>query len=278
MPYKRRQFFRNISYACLGLLAFFAVFRGSLLNAQGAAAIAQNFKTSDTNLTSGALMAFKTGSNNTVELANTGNAQRLVGVIGTDTLLELNNGSGVQVVTSGVAQILVSDANGAINAGDRITASPISGIGMKATDSIQGVGIAQSNLNIASAQTRTVTAQDGSLVQVHIGQVPIQINISFYAAPGSTASFLPAFLQDFANAVTGKEVAPVRVVIAALISVLSFVSIVVLLYSTVRSSIISIGRNPLSEKAVRKSIFQIGATVLGILLLTLITIYLILTT
>jgi hypothetical protein len=52
----------------------------------------------------------------------------------------------------------------------------------------------------------------------------------------------------------------------------------VLLYSAVKSSIISIGRNPLSEKAVQKSIFQIGFTVLGILLLTLITIYLILTT
>lgn len=278
MPYKRRQFFGNLSYACLGLLAFFAIFSNALLNAQGAAAISQSFQTSDSNLTAGALMALKTGSNNTVELATIDNVQRLVGVVGTDTLVELGNGSGTQVVTSGVTLALVSDANGPINAGDKVTASPIAGVGQKATSSVQVVGIAQAGLTTSNAKTTTVQAQDGTQIQVHIAKIPLQVNVTFYVPPGGQASFLPAFLQDFANAVSGKEVSPVRVVIAALILVLAFVSIAVLLYSTVRSSIISIGRNPLSEKAVRKSIFQIGFTVLGILLLTLITIYLILTT
>lgn len=278
MPLKRRQFFGNLSYACLSLLAFFAIFSNALLNAQGAAAISQSFQTTDTNLTAGALMSLRTGSNNTAELATTDNVQRLVGVVGNDTLVELGSGSGTQVVTSGVTSALVSDANGSINAGDKITASPIAGIGQKATTSAQVIGIAQGGLNTSSAQTKTVQAQDGSQVVVHIAKVPVQVNVTFYVPPGSEASFLPAFLQDFANAVSGKEVSPVRVVISALILLLAFVSIAVLLYSTVRSSIISIGRNPLSEKAVRKSIFQIGFTVMGILLLTLITIYLILTT
>lgn len=278
MPHKRRRFFSNLSYACFGLLAFFAIFSNTLLNAQGAAAISQSFQTTETNLTTGALMSLKAGSNSTVELATLNNAQRLVGVAGADTLVELGNGPGTQVVTSGVALALVSDADGPINSGDKITASPIAGIGQKATNSAQVVGIAQGSLTASNWQLKTVQAQDGSQVQVHIGKIPLQINVTFYVPPGSQASFLPAFLQDFANAVSGKEVSPVRVVISALILILAFVSIAVLLYSTVRSSIISIGRNPLSEKAVRKSIFQIGFTVLGILLLTLITIYLILTT
>ena len=275
----RRRIIHKLFYACFALLAFLAILSNSLLNAQNAAAISQGFKTTETNVAVGALMSLKAGSNNTVELSNTERAERMVGVVGDNTLLELGDQSeNVQVVTSGVAQVLVSDANGTVSAGDKITASPIEGIGMKAVSSAQVVGTAQANLSSVETQTRTVQAADGSQIQVKIGKIPVQINVTFYLAPDDKASFLPAFLQDFANAVSGKEVSPVRVMIAALILVLAFVSIAVLLYSTVKSSIISIGRNPLSEKAVRKSIFQIGFTVVGILLLTLITIYLILTT
>lgn len=279
MPLQRRNIFHYLSSACLIVLGFLTIFAGSLVNAQNAAAISQGFLTSETNLTVGALMSLKPGSNNTVELSNSDRADRLVGTIGENTLLELGDQSeNVQVVTSGIAQVLVSDANGTINAGDKITASPIDGIGMKATQSVQVVGTAQATITSVETQTKVVSAADGTQKSVKIGKIPVQINVTFYLAPDDKSSYLPAFLQDFANAVTGKEVSPVRVVIAALILILAFLSIAVLLYSTVKSSIISIGRNPLSEKAVRKSIFQIGGTVIGILLLTLITIYLILTT
>lgn len=278
MPFLRRQSIQILSYACLCLLAFLVIFSNSLLNAQGAAAIAQGFQTAETNLTPGALMSLKAGSNNSVELANTDRVQRLVGVIGNDSLVELSKAEDTTlVVTSGVTMTLVSDANGAINSGDKITASPIDGIGMKATNSVLVVGTAQASLSSATTQKRTVTKTDGTQTQINIGLIPVQVNVTYYLEP-SQNTFLPPFLQDFANAVSGKEVSPVRVIIAALILLLAFLSIAVLLYSTVKSSIISIGRNPLSEKAVRKGIFQIGFTVLGILLLTLITIYLILTT
>jgi len=276
---KRRLISHYLSYGCFILLAFLVIFSGNLLHAQGATAIAQGFRTSETNLTPGALMSLKLGNNSTVELANSDRVSRLIGVVGSNSLIEFGGESGsIQVVTSGVTQALVSDANGPINAGDKITASPIDGIGMKTTDNSQIVGTAQVAMNTATARTRTVQGKDGSQITVHIGLVQIQVGVTFYVTPNSQVSFLPAFLQDFANTVSGKEVSPVRVIIAALILLLAFLSIAVLLYSTVRSSIISIGRNPLSEKAVRKSIIQIGITVAGILLLTLITIYLILTT
>lgn len=278
MPFMRRRILHTLSCACLGLLAFLVVFSNSLLNAQGAAAIAQGFQTTETNISPGALMSLKHGSNNSVELANTDRAQRLVGVIGNNSLVELSNtDDSTQVVTSGVTLALVSDANGAISSGDKITASPIDGVGMKATTSMQVVGTAQANLSSAETQLKKVTTTDGSTAEVRIGLIPVQINVTYFVEPNQSA-FIPIFLQDFANSVSGKEVSPVRVIIAALILLLAFISIAVLLYSTVKSSIISIGRNPLSEKAVRKGILQIGFTVLGILLLTLITIYLILTT
>lgn len=279
MPVIHRKIVNRLSCACFSLLAFLTIFGTSVLSAQNAAAISQGFLTSETNITTGALMSMKTGTTNTVELTNIVRAERLIGVVGDNTLLELGDQSeNVQVVTSGVAQVLVSDANGSVSAGDKITASPIEGVGMKALESTQVVGISQASLSAVQTQTRTVQAADGTQREVRIGKIPVQINVTFYLAPDDKKSFLPAFLQDFADAVSGREVSPVRVMIAALILVLAFVSIAVLLYSTVKSSIISIGRNPLSEKAVRKSIFQIGGTVIGILLLTLITIYLILTT
>jgi hypothetical protein len=57
-----------------------------------------------------------------------------------------------------------------------------------------------------------------------------------------------------------------------------FVIVGILLYSAVRSSIISIGRNPLSEQAVHKSLFEVGLAIVGVLIFTVIVIYLILTT
>lgn len=270
---------RKLFYGCAMVIACLLLFVSASAQAQGAAAIAQGYKTTETNLTPGALMSLKPGSNNAVELANTERVNRLIGLVGSNSLVELGSDpETIQVVTGGVTQALVSDANGVISVGDRITASPIDGIGMKATGNALVVGTAQAAMNIATAKTRTVTATDGSQVNVRIGLVQIQVNVTYYVPPSGQVSFLPAFLQDFANAVSGKEVSPVRVIISALILILAFICIAVLLYSTVRSSIISIGRNPLSEKAVNKSILQIGITVIGILLLTLITIYLILTT
>ena len=69
-----------------------------------------------------------------------------------------------------------------------------------------------------------------------------------------------------------------RVVVAGLLILFIFVTVVVLLYSSVRSSIISIGRNPLSESAVRKSLLQVGLTIFGVMAFTVIVVYLILTT
>jgi hypothetical protein len=224
-------------------------------------------------------MGLKEGSSNTVELATQEHTEKLVGVVGEKPLLAIgDSGKSVQVITSGITVALVSDINGAILAGDKITASAIAGVGQKATISSVVVGSAQADLDLSKTTQREITDTDGVKHTVHVGSVPVQINVMFYAAPSDNASFLPAFLQDFANGIVGKEVSPVRVLIAAVIMLLSFISIAVLLYASVKSSIISIGRNPLSEVSVRKGLFQIGAIVLAILLLALITIYLILST
>jgi hypothetical protein len=266
-------------YCSLWLLVFFLAVGVSTLSAQGVSSIAQGFQTEDSNVVSGALVGLKKGTPNNVELSTTETLDQILGVVGNKSLIELSSGSStVQIVTNGSAAALVSDINGTVKTGDKITISPIAGIGMRATVSTLIIGTAQADLSSAEVETRTISDKEGNKKQIRIGSIPIQVDKVFYEVNDGQSSFLPPAFQDFANNLAGKKVSPIRVMIAGLLVILLFVTIIVLLYSAVRSSIISIGRNPLSESAVHKGLLQVGITVLGVMIFTVAAIYLILTT
>jgi hypothetical protein len=252
----------------------------SSLSVQGASSIAQAFETEDLGIIAGALVNLKPDSSNTVELATAENIDHLLGVASKDSLIELSNDSTgtVEVVTTGEAAVLVSDINGDIRTGDKITSSPIAGIGMRALTSTLVIGTAQADLSSVQTEERVVKDKSGTERKVKIGAIPIQVDKVFYEAPQDMNSFVPPALQDFANNLAGRSVSPVRVMIAGFLIAFVFAIVIVLLYSSIRSSIISIGRNPLSESAVRKSLLQVGITVLGVMAFSVVVIYLILTT
>ncbi|HTH72627.1 MAG TPA: hypothetical protein VL737_04675 [Candidatus Pristimantibacillus sp.] len=258
---------------------FLFILAMSSLPVQGASSIAQGFKADDSNIVFGAIVSLKSGTANTVELSNSENVDRLLGVAGEGSLIELSNGIGsVQVVTTGQTAALVSNINGDIKTGDKITSSPIAGVGMKALTSTLVIGTAQADLSSATTETRTVTDKDGKKHTVLIGAIPLQVDKVFYETPKDQSSYVPPVLQDFANSLVGRPVSAVRVVVSALLIAFVFVTVVVLLYSSIRSSIISIGRNPLSEAAVHKSLLQVGLTVFGLMAFTVIVVYLVLST
>lgn len=258
-------------------LPFFCLSYSATL-AGAAAGISQAFFIEAKEAPPGTIVSLKQGTANTVEVANSDRIPELVGVVSATPLIEIGSGvNTVQVITSGVTTALVSDLNGSIKTGDPITASPIDGVGMKATTSGRIVGIAQVNLENAETIEKTLTDLEGKIHVLKVGSLPIQVNVSFHAE-GNENTYLPSFLQDFANTVAGRQVSSTRILASVIAMLLAFVSIAVLLYASVRSSIISIGRNPLSEGAVRKSMLQVGLMVIAILLLSLITVYLILTT
>ncbi|HSX17211.1 MAG TPA: hypothetical protein VLH86_03865 [Patescibacteria group bacterium] len=274
----RRTTISKSRYLGLGLGLLLLLIGVSSLSVEGASSIAQGFKTTDPNIVAGALVGLESNNPNTVELTNSNNIDHLVGVAGDKSLIELSNGSaGVQVVTSGITATFVSDINGSVKTGDKITASPIAGVGMKATTSTVVIGTAQADLSSVKTEARTVTDKGGAKKAVQIAAIPVQVDKVFYQAPQDQSSFLPPAFQDFANSVAGHQVSPVRVLVAALLVLFLFATVTILLYSAVRSSIISIGRNPLSENAVRKSLVEVGLTVVGVLAFTVIVIYLILT-
>lgn len=275
--------FRNVPWLhCLVGMALAMPVLGSAVYVsaqQGNSAIAQQFQTSTSDITPASLVSIEKENPDSVELSSLANPDRLAGVVSNDPLIELSNGeSGVRVVTGGMTVLLVSDLNGTVETGDKITASPILGVGMKATSAAVVVGTAQASLKNVQTESRDVQDRDGKTRSVKIGIVPVQVSVAFYSPDNKKDSaFVPPFLQSLANKVTGKNVSPVRVLVAALILLLMFLSITVLLYSSVRSSIISIGRNPLSESAVRKSLGEVGLSVAAVLVFAVVVVYLVLT-
>lgn len=245
----------------------------------GAGSISQGFKADDQGIEVGALVTHQAGKKTTLKLANTSQDNQLVGVVGEKPLLELSgDGQEVQVVVSGSTQTFVSNINGNVKAGDRIAASPISGVGMKATEDTQVVGTAQADLESTDTSTQTVTDRNGKKETIRLGLLPVQIDVGYYVAPkDKLATFLPGFLQALANNTAGKNVSSLRILISTLALLLGFITSAIILYSSVRSGIISIGRNPLARTVLLRGLFEILLTAGGILIITAIIVYLILT-
>lgn len=253
---------------------------GAAANAQDAAAISQGFQTQEPGLVTGAMVSFSVGHQGVVQLADVSNANQLAGVVGDKPLIEIKstNNKEVQVVTSGITPVLVSDINGDVKSGDKITPSPLEGVGMKAVTSAQVVGTAQTDFSNIHTVQKAITDRSGKPQTVHTGLLPVQINVTYYS-PDDKKTLLPPFLQQIAFSIAGgRTVSTGRILGSSLALLLGFVSIATLLYSSVRSSIIAIGRNPLSEGAVHKSLVEVGVTAIGILLVMIIAIYLILRT
>lgn len=236
--------------------------------------------TSDSQLPLASIVSLKTGSTKDVELTTSENVDNMLGAViaPENSLLSLTNGSSTetQVATNGEVQVLVSDINGTISRGDHITASPIAGVGMKTTENARVLGIAQGSVVDSDTQKQTYKDKSGTEHTVKITTVPVQINISYYfKEPDKT--LVPSALQNIANSLAGKEVSTMPILISTAIFVVMIVVVVAIIYSLIRSSIISVGRNPMSQSAVYRGVIQISALVLAILGVGVVAIYLVLT-
>lgn len=248
-------------------------------SAQALTTISQGYSTSD-KLSLGSIVSLEKDSIDRVNAASVTNPDSVLGVVISDgnSLLSLTDGKDtqVQVTTSGIAQVLVSDINGKIVQGDQITASPIAGVGMKATTSVKVLGIAQDDLTDKSSNEETYTDKDKQKKSVRIGTVPVLVNVSyFYKQPDKTV--IPSTVQSIANALAGKPVDPLPVIISVAIFVVTLVVVVSIIYSIIHSSIISVGRNPMSQSAIYRNILQLSALVVAILAVAIVSIYMILT-
>lgn len=237
-------------------------------------AISQGFNAAGA-ITDGALVSVKKDKSATVEVATRQTADRLAGVASTHSLLALSEGARqIQIVIGGTATVLVSDINGPLEAGDKIAVSPIDGVGMKATANGQVVGVAQADFADITTEPRTITDAAGASHTVRIGRLPVRVGVHYYVAP--TSNVLPPFIQNLSNTIAGKPVSLARILVATGLTVVGIASVIVLLYSSTRSGITSIGRNPLAASAIRRGLLQVGVYSLIILVFSLTASYLML--
>jgi hypothetical protein len=226
------------------------------------------------------IVSLQNNTSDKVILAASNNVDNLLGIVvnADNSSLSITNGKDneVQVATTGTLEILVSTINGNIAQGDYITASPISGVGMKATSNVRVIGIAQGDLNEKNGSSETYSDKDGHAQTVLLGQVPVLVNVSnYFKQPDKT--LIPSVVQTIANALAGRSVSTVPILISAGVFLVTIIVAVSIIFSMVRNSIISVGRNPLSQSAIYRDLIQMSALVLGILAVGFVAIYLILT-
>lgn len=247
----------------------------------GAAAdpiVTQGYNTTQ-DLTPGAIVSIKSGSNNSVNASNLSNSDNLLGVVvdNNNSSVALQAGSSqVQVATSGVNQVLVSNINGNISIGDEIAASPINGVGMLATQNAEVIGSAQASFPNATATKETVTNSSGNKQSVSIGSIPVLVSVGYFTKQ-PTKTIIPTALQNLANALAGKQVKTLPILISCGIFIVTLISVVAIIYSIIHGSIISVGRNPMAQAAVYRNVLQLSALVVGIIGVAMFAIFMILT-
>lgn len=180
-------------------------------------------------------------------------------------------GEQVFVATGGKHEVLISAENGIINVGDYLSLSRSDGIAAKATDKQDYIlGRALTGFD---GRTGVITTADNG---AGIARIVADISVSRNPIRRIDVNFLPEFLRKTAEGVAGKPVNMARVYVSLGILVVAGIIAGSLLYGGVRSSMISIGRNPLSKKSIIRGLLQVVFVSLIIFLTGIFAVYLIL--
>jgi len=185
----------------------------------------------------------------------------------------------VYVSTSGTYNTIVSTQNGPIVAGDYVTISSIDGIAMGAgisNTTVFGRAAAAFNGKAGAIGTETLKNSSGATVTVQLGMIPIAIEIEHNPDLVSTKANLPKPLQRIGLAVAQKPIGPLQIYMSIAISVTSIVIAITVLYAGIRSSLISIGRNPLYRKSIFRALFTVIMTAMVVLIIGFLAVYLLL--
>lgn len=239
----------------------------------------------ETSIDNGAIVVLADSEQGRVKVATQDQLQNMFGVTVDPQQLPLRITSGegeneVFVAVSGTYNVLVSTQGGEIEAGDWVTLSSLNGVAMKAsTEESTVLGRAASGFNGSEVVLGTTTLKDdqGNDNQVvKIGSVPVTIEVTRNPNEKSTKAKVPEILERIGQAVAEKEVSAVRIYISMAIAAVSMITAIMVIYSGVRNSIISIGRNPMSKKSIFRALAEIILTSLLILIIGLFAVYLLL--
>jgi co-chaperonin GroES (HSP10) len=238
--------------ATTGLMLLVSVSLVSPIHAQN---VTQTYS-ADTALLRGLIVAVKEGDATKVEAVSALHMERMHGVVvdPNDAPVTLTNeGQRVYVATVGRYDVLVSNQNGTIAIGDYITVSSYNGIGMKA-DANQSMVVGKALAAYDGKNSIATETVNGNKVAIGRIQVDLSVNNNPLAR---TEANLPEFLRKATESIAHKPVSAVRAYISIGVFFASSIVAGALMYAGVRSSIISIGRNPLGKKNIMRGMIQI---------------------
>ncbi len=266
--------------ASLGLLLLCLLSAAHPLQAQ---TVTQGYS-SDEVFQRGMLVSLKENDATKIEPADDSNSKRLHGLVvnANDASVTLSNTdakSQTFVATVGRYEGLVSDENGSIKAGDYISISKIRGIGKKADDKATAViGKALVDFDGTKNVLSTTDLKDngGVTQKIHITRILLDIGIGANPLAKPETVNLPGFLKRATDALVHKSVSPLRVYLSLLILLASVAIAGSMLYAGVRSSMISIGRNPLSKQSIVRSLIQVIITSFIVFIIGIFGVYLLL--
>lgn len=269
--------------ATVGIAIVTSLLVSSFAMAEGATSLQSYSATKHLNI--GTIVELTDSKTQTVQPATQPNMQNMFGVSVDQNKLsfKLSNSklkNETYVATSGTYNVLVSTQNGEIKQGDYVTMSSIEGVGMLAdTEQATVLGRSQGQFNGqgASLGQSTLKDVDGKTnQQVSVGLVPVAINITRNPQIESTKVDVPEFLQRLGQQIADKQVSPVRIYLSMAITAASIIIALVMLYSGVRSAIVSIGRNPMTKKSIFRALAEVILTSILILVIGLFAVYLLL--
>ncbi|MFT4532322.1 MAG: hypothetical protein ACI9T8_000340 [Candidatus Saccharimonadales bacterium] len=269
--------FKRVS-ALFALIVLVTVSLSAPLSAQ---TVTQGYST-DALIQRGMLVSLDAEDTNKVVQARQDNEDRLHGVVvsANDQPFTLSDeAEKTFVATVGRVPALVSTEAGIIQPGDFLTISNITGIAMKAgaLDRFTvGKALESFDGDVNAVSTTEVVNSLGETGNIGIGRIDIDIGVGSNPLLKPTESNLPGFLQKATETVAGRPLSTIRVYVGTFIFLAAASVSGSLLIAGVRSSLISIGRNPLSKKSITKSLFQIILTSIIIFLIGLFGVYLLL--
>ncbi|MFZ1323779.1 MAG: hypothetical protein WAQ57_01300 [Candidatus Saccharimonadales bacterium] len=265
---------------CLSLLLLTGLVTMKLTGVLYAQSVTQGYGT-DEALQKGMIVGLKEDDTAKVTPINVDQIDRMLGIVvdANDSPITISGEQEkVFVATVGRYDVLVSNQQGEIKQGDYITVSALNGIGMLAGfEQSEIVGRATSSFNGRDNVISTSLLKDtnGNEQKVSIGRVGVDIAISKNPLAKS-AAVTPEWLGKIGQAIAGKSLSPARVYISAAIFVIGAFIAGAILYAGIRSSIIAIGRNPLSKKSILRGLLQVIFTSLIVFIISVFGVYLLL--
>ena len=265
----------------------FKVLGGGILTAfiatvaVGAGALTQGFLAT-VPVATGSTVSLTKGTSNTVEKTTLENESTLVGVASnsSDSLIGLQSaGSQILVTVSGDANLLVTDLNGEIKPGDKLTVSALSGVAMLFTTDVVSkkiVATAGKAFTSKNADVVKIDIKDanGAKKTVSVGIIPVKLILNDRTSADNKQS--QNVFASFSEKLTGKPTNSLKVVASMVVALGTFVLAGLILNGSVKGSFISLGRNPLSRDSIVNGMLRASILAIVIIAMGLSAAYLIL--